>query len=103
MPEPLKRQYDIAVAEANHVNLSDLATCLAASEKLTMAYVDLEAQMRGNADSEGGDDAVWQRDFAASTAGYRLTKERLLVAVKVFQERQHKNRYSRRNLISARK
>jgi hypothetical protein len=75
------------------MNLSDLETCLAASEKLTRAYVDLEAQTKGNAAAEGAGDAVWRQDFSASTVGYRLTMERLTAAVKVLQARLHKNKY----------
>jgi hypothetical protein len=38
--ECYKRHLDVAVEQANHVNLEDLETCLEASEKLTTAYVD---------------------------------------------------------------
>jgi hypothetical protein len=59
--EVYRRRLDVAVDQANHVNLEDLESCLEASEKLTTGYVDLQAQCAGKAAAEGDGDA-WQRD-----------------------------------------
>jgi hypothetical protein len=48
-----KRCLDVAVEQANHVNLDDLETCTEASEKLSRAYVDLQVQCAGKAAAEG--------------------------------------------------
>jgi hypothetical protein len=47
-----RRRLGIAVGIANHVNLDDLELCLEASEKLTTAFVDLQAQCAGKAAAE---------------------------------------------------
>jgi hypothetical protein len=52
------------------VNLDDLESCVEASEKLTTAYVDLQAQCAGKAAAEGEGDA-WRQDFATR---HRLRK-----------------------------
>jgi hypothetical protein len=83
---------DVAVEQANHVNLEDLESCLEASEKLTNAYVDLQAQCAGKAAAEGDSDA-WQRDFAAWTVGVRPARERLTTAIRQLQAKQRKHMY----------
>jgi hypothetical protein len=90
--ECYKRRLDVAVEQANHVNLEDLETCTEASEKLTAAYVDLQAQCAGKAAAEGSGDA-WQQQFAAWVVGVRPAKERLAAAIKQLQVRQQKNMY----------
>jgi hypothetical protein len=90
--EVYRRRLDVAVDLANHVNLEDLESCLEASEKLTAAYVDLQAQCAGKADAEGEGDA-WQRDFAAWTVNVRPAKERMAAAIKLLQARQRKHMY----------
>jgi hypothetical protein len=57
--ERLKRELDIAIVVANHVNL-DKKDCSIASERLIAACIDLEALLKGNAAAEGLSDAVWQ-------------------------------------------
>jgi hypothetical protein len=47
--EPLRKQSDVAVDQANHVNLEDLDACTAASERLSAAHVNLQAKCTGNA------------------------------------------------------
>jgi hypothetical protein len=90
--EVYRRRLDVAVDLANHVNLEDLESCLEASEKLTTAYVDLQAQCAGKAAAEGEGDA-WQRDFAAWTVDVRPAKERLAAAIKQLQAKQRKHMY----------
>jgi hypothetical protein len=90
--EVYRRRLDVAVDLANHVNLEDLGSCLEASEKLTTAYVDLQAQCAGKAAAEGEGDA-WQRDFAAWTVDVRPAKERLAAAIKQLQAKQRKHMY----------
>jgi hypothetical protein len=90
--ECYKRRLDIAVDQANHVNLEDLETCLEASEKLTITYVDLQAQCAGKAAAEGGGNA-WQQEFAVWTVGIRPVKERLAAAIRQLQEKQRVNMY----------
>jgi hypothetical protein len=80
--EPLRQKLDIAVAEANQMNQEDLDMYISASERLTAASVDLEAQLRGNAAAEGISAADWQKDFAAYSVGVRTAKERLNGAIK---------------------
>jgi hypothetical protein len=65
---------------------------LEASEKLTAAYVDLQAQLAGKAAAEGEGDA-WQQDFAAWTADVKPAKERLTAAIKLLQTKQRKHMY----------
>jgi hypothetical protein len=72
------------------VNQEDLDICVSASEKLTAASVDLEAQLRGNAAAEGISAANWQADFAAYTVGVRPAKERLNGAIKLLKQKQRK-------------
>jgi hypothetical protein len=74
------------------MNLEDLESCLEASEKLTEAYVDLQAHLTGKAEAEGAGNA-WQQDFAAWKADVRPAKERLTAAIKLLQARQQKNMY----------
>jgi hypothetical protein len=90
--EVYRRRLDVAVDQANHVNLEDLETCLEASEKLTTVYVDLQAQCAVKAAAKGDSDA-WQRDFAAWTVDVRPAKERLAAAIKQQQGKQRKNLY----------
>jgi hypothetical protein len=90
--EVYRRRLDVAVELANHVNLDDLESCLEASEKLTAAYVDLQAQCAGKAAAEGEGNA-WQRDFAAWTVDVRPAKERLTAAIKLLQVKQRKHMY----------
>jgi hypothetical protein len=56
------------------VNLDDLESCLEASEKLTAAFVDLQAQCAGKAAAEGKGEA-WRQDFAEWTADVGPAKE----------------------------
>jgi hypothetical protein len=90
--EVYRRRLDVTVDLANHVNLEDLESCLEASEKLTSAYVDLQAQCAGKAAAEGEGDA-WQQDFAAWTVDVRPVKERLAAAIKQLQAKQRKHMY----------
>jgi hypothetical protein len=90
--ECYKRRLNIAVEQANHVNLEDLETCTEASEKLTGVYVDLQAQCAGKAAAEGSGNA-WQQEFAAWTVGVRPAKERLTAAIKQLEAKQRKNMY----------
>jgi hypothetical protein len=90
--EVYKLRLDVAVDTANHVNLDDLESCLEASEKLTSAYVDLQAQCAGKAAAEGEGNA-WQQNFAAWSADVRPAKERLTAAIKLLQAKQRKHMY----------
>jgi hypothetical protein len=90
--EVYRRRLDIAVELANHVNLDDLESCLEASEKLTAAYVDLQAQCAGKAAAECKGNA-WQQDFAAWTVDVRPAKEWLTAAIKLLQAKQRKHMY----------
>jgi hypothetical protein len=74
------------------MGLEDLERCLEASEKLTEAYVDLQAHLTGKAEAEGAGDA-WQQDFAAWTADVGPAKERLTAAITMLQVRQRKSMY----------
>jgi hypothetical protein len=87
--EVYRRRLDVAVETANHVNLDDLESCLEASEKLTAAFVDLQAQCAGKAAAEGEGDA-WRQDFAAWSADVGPAKERLIAAIKLLQAKQRK-------------
>jgi hypothetical protein len=87
-----KRRLGIAVGVANTMGLEDLERCLEASEKLTEAYVDLQAHLTGKAEAEGAGNA-WQQDFAAWTADVGPAKERLTAAITMLQVRQRKSMY----------
>jgi hypothetical protein len=90
--EAYRRRLGIAVGVANTMSLEDLEACLEASEKLTEAYVDLQAHLTGKAEAEGEGDA-WQQDFAAWTADVGPVKGKLTAAIKVLQSRQRKHMY----------
>jgi flagellar biosynthesis/type III secretory pathway protein FliH len=81
---------DLAIAAANQVNLEDLESCVAASERLHEASVDLEAQLSGNAAAEGTSAASRQANFTAYTVGLRPAKERLTAAIKLLKQKQLK-------------
>jgi hypothetical protein len=74
------------------MGLEDLERCLEASEKLTEAYIDLQAHLTGKAEAEGAGNA-WQQDFAAWTADVGPAKERLTAAITKLQVRQRKSMY----------
>jgi hypothetical protein len=90
--ERLKRELDIAIVVANHVNL-DEKDCTIASERLIAACIDLEALLKGNAAAEGLSDVVWQQEYAAFTVDARAAKERVAANLKALRDKQRKKQY----------